>query len=118
MAELASVYPTAGGPYHWTSILAPQRYKRILVRRHPSSDSYHCPGLQHLDGVPFVGKLPFNGRAHQWVSAAYQGIGMVRTFRSAQMLALLILSKEVSEEYPRSNVAVREAPEALQCGGE
>lgn len=31
MAELASAYPTAGGPYHWTSILAPRKASRILV---------------------------------------------------------------------------------------
>lgn len=31
MAELASVYPTAGGPYHWTSILAPEKYNRVMV---------------------------------------------------------------------------------------
>lgn len=31
MAELSSVYPTSGGPYHWTSILAPERYHRFLV---------------------------------------------------------------------------------------
>lgn len=31
MAELASVYPTAGGPYHWTSVLAPEKSSRILV---------------------------------------------------------------------------------------
>ncbi|XEV01471.1 hypothetical protein FSHL1_006758 [Fusarium sambucinum] len=30
MAELSSVYPTAGGPYHWTSILAPVKANRIL----------------------------------------------------------------------------------------
>ncbi|RVX72561.1 hypothetical protein B0A52_03751 [Exophiala mesophila] len=30
MAELASVYPTAGGQYHWTSILTPARPARIL----------------------------------------------------------------------------------------
>ncbi|SCO08417.1 related to HNM1-Choline permease [Fusarium fujikuroi] len=28
LAELASVYPTAGGQYHFTSILAPERYNR------------------------------------------------------------------------------------------
>lgn len=33
MAELSSVYPTAGGPYHWTSILAPQRGNNVLVSR-------------------------------------------------------------------------------------
>lgn len=32
MAEIASVYPTAGGQYHWTSILAPERSSRVLVR--------------------------------------------------------------------------------------
>lgn len=31
LAELASVYPTAGGQYHWTSILAPKRVNRSLV---------------------------------------------------------------------------------------
>ncbi|KAI4599993.1 hypothetical protein KJ359_001094 [Pestalotiopsis sp. 9143b] len=32
LAELASVYPTAGGQYHWTSILAPKKLSRGLVR--------------------------------------------------------------------------------------
>jgi choline transport protein len=31
MAELANVYPTAGGQYHWTSILAPRRWSASLV---------------------------------------------------------------------------------------
>jgi amino acid transporter len=31
LAELASVYPTAGGQYHWTSILAPKSINRSLV---------------------------------------------------------------------------------------
>lgn len=31
MAEVASVYPTAGGQYHWTSILSPDRVSRELV---------------------------------------------------------------------------------------
>lgn len=31
LAELASVYPTAGGQYHWTSILAPKKVSRGLV---------------------------------------------------------------------------------------
>lgn len=30
LAELASVYPTAGGQYHWTSILAPKKQSRGL----------------------------------------------------------------------------------------
>jgi len=32
MAELASIYPTAGGQYHWTSILAPKKWSASLVR--------------------------------------------------------------------------------------
>jgi glycine/D-amino acid oxidase-like deaminating enzyme len=54
------------------------------------------------DANPFVGRLPFPNRTHQWVCAAYQGIGMVRAFRTAQMLALMILDEEVPEQYPRS----------------
>lgn len=34
MAEIASVYPTAGGQYHWTSILSPDRVSRGLVCHH------------------------------------------------------------------------------------
>jgi len=31
LAELAARYPTAGGQYHWTAILAPRKYARGLV---------------------------------------------------------------------------------------
>lgn len=31
LAELASVYPTAGGQYHFTSILAPKKLNRFLA---------------------------------------------------------------------------------------
>ncbi|KAF4972493.1 hypothetical protein FSARC_965 [Fusarium sarcochroum] len=37
MAELSSVYPTAGGPYHWTSILAPSKVNGFM--------SYTCAVL-------------------------------------------------------------------------
>jgi choline transport protein len=43
MAELASVYPTAGGQYHFTSILAPESIKRQL--------SYLCGLLAMLAWV-------------------------------------------------------------------
>jgi len=36
LAELSSVYPTAGGQYHWTSILSPRRYSRVLVSSKPT----------------------------------------------------------------------------------
>lgn len=54
------------------------------------------------DGNPFIGRLPFPGRQHQWICAAYSGIGMIRAFRSAQMLALLLLGDEASPICPPS----------------
>lgn len=60
------------------------------------------------DKSPYVGRLPFPGRSRQWVCGAYHGIGMTRAFRSAEMLALLLLGEEVPDEYPRS-VLVTEA---------
>lgn len=30
LAELASIAPTAGGQYHWTAMLAPERHKAFL----------------------------------------------------------------------------------------
>lgn len=54
------------------------------------------------DGNPFVGRLPFANRRNQWVCGAYQGIGMVRAFRTAQMLAMMILGEDVPAEYPQS----------------
>ncbi|KAK1535933.1 hypothetical protein CPAR01_09475 [Colletotrichum paranaense] len=54
MAEIASVYPTAGGQYHWTSILAPKRYSRGL--------SYCCGSINFLgwiaNGAGFIIQMP------------------------------------------------------------
>lgn len=54
------------------------------------------------DHNPFVGQIPLPGRRHQWVCGGYQGIGMVKAFRTAQMLALLLMEKDVPAEYPRT----------------
>ncbi|PGG99041.1 hypothetical protein GX51_06457 [Blastomyces parvus] len=43
MAELSSVYPTAGGQYHFTSILAPKKWRRGL--------SYTCGLLAMLSWI-------------------------------------------------------------------
>ncbi|KAF7718131.1 Amino acid transporter [Penicillium ucsense] len=43
MGELASVYPTAGGQYHWASILAPKRVSRGL--------SYVCGSLNIMGWI-------------------------------------------------------------------
>ncbi|OQU96981.1 hypothetical protein CLAIMM_02986 [Cladophialophora immunda] len=66
------------------------------------------------DGNPFVGHLPFQNRCHQWVCGGYQGIGMVRAFRSAQMLALLMLGEGVPEDYPRSMLLSEERVQKLK----
>ncbi|KAH7165667.1 amino acid/polyamine transporter I [Dactylonectria macrodidyma] len=43
MAEIASVYPTAGGQYHWTGILAPKKWSRGL--------SYCCGTINLLGWI-------------------------------------------------------------------
>lgn len=60
------------------------------------------------DANPFVGRLPFPNRRHQWVCGAYQGIGMVRAFRCAQMLVFLLLDEEVPSEFPRSQLVTKD----------
>lgn len=60
------------------------------------------------DGSPFVGRLPFPGRGRQWVCGAYHGVGMTKAFRSAEMLAYLILGEELPDEYPRSMMVTEE----------
>lgn len=42
LAELAARYTTAGGQYHWTALLAPERTKRGLVCRPYFSTSGYC----------------------------------------------------------------------------
>ncbi|WAO94392.1 FAD dependent oxidoreductase [Fusarium falciforme] len=54
------------------------------------------------DGNPFVGRLPFHNRTHQWVCASYHATGMIRAFKSAQLLAHLFFGEDVPEAYPRS----------------
>ena len=31
MAELAAIQPIAGAQYHWTDLLAPERYRRFIT---------------------------------------------------------------------------------------
>lgn len=54
------------------------------------------------DTMPFAGRIPFSGRYHQWVCGGYLGIGMVKAFRTAQMVALQILGEQIDDEYPKS----------------
>lgn len=66
------------------------------------------------DAAPFVGRLPFPGRHHQWVCGGYHGIGMVKAFRTAQMAALLILNEPLGDEYPRSTLVSDERIQTLK----
>lgn len=54
------------------------------------------------DGAPFVGRLPFPQYTHQWVCGGYHGIGMTKAFRTAEMMAFLLLDEQSPAEYPRS----------------
>lgn len=55
------------------------------------------------DTMPFVGSLErFAGRKHQWVCGGYHGIGMVKAWRSGEMMAALLLGEGVNDECPRS----------------
>lgn len=66
------------------------------------------------DANPFIGRMPSPNRRHQWVCGAYQGIGMVRAFRSAQMLAFMILGEEIPPEYPRSMLVTNQRLTGLE----
>ncbi|CAL5869936.1 uncharacterized protein PFLUO_LOCUS4169 [Penicillium psychrofluorescens] len=54
------------------------------------------------DGAPFAGRLPFSEHTHQWVCGGYHGIGMIKAFRMAEMVARMIVGEDVTGEYPRS----------------
>ncbi|KAL4910836.1 hypothetical protein BDW74DRAFT_172297 [Aspergillus multicolor] len=69
------------------------------------------------DGNQFVGRVPFPGYQRQWVAAGFQGIGMVRAFLSAEMLARLIGGEELEERYPRSLIAEEKRFGRLQGTG-
>ncbi|KAH6691610.1 FAD dependent oxidoreductase [Plectosphaerella plurivora] len=55
------------------------------------------------DSMPFVGSLRrFPGRQRQWACGGYHGIGMVKAWRSGELMAGMLLGKEIGEECPRS----------------
>ncbi|KAH7153268.1 FAD dependent oxidoreductase [Dactylonectria macrodidyma] len=66
------------------------------------------------DAMPFVGRLPFPGRSHQWVCGGYHGIGMIKAFRTGQMAALMILGEPLSDEYPRSMLVTEKRVRTLR----
>ncbi|KAK0638440.1 Gamma-glutamylputrescine oxidoreductase [Lasiodiplodia hormozganensis] len=63
------------------------------------------------DASPFIGPLPGGRRQRQrqWVCGAYNGVGMVRAFRAAEMVAgMLVDEEELADEYPRSMLVTEE----------
>ncbi|KAF5724195.1 HNM1-choline permease [Fusarium mundagurra] len=93
LAELASVYPTAGGQYHFTSILAPERYNRQF--------SYVCGMISTLSwtinaaSVALIGSqllvsFPqfFNGyEPERWhLFLIYQGLNLFSLFYNLFLL--------------------------------
>ncbi|KAF5536350.1 HNM1-choline permease [Fusarium mexicanum] len=93
LAELASVYPTAGGQYHFTSILAPEKYNRQF--------SYVCGMISTLSwtinaaSVALIGSqllvsFPqfFNGyEPERWhLFLIYQGLNLFSLFYNLFLL--------------------------------
>ena len=45
LSEMAARYPTAGGQYHWTAVIAPKSMSRVMVcTRHPFAILLTCIG--------------------------------------------------------------------------
>jgi glycine/D-amino acid oxidase-like deaminating enzyme len=55
------------------------------------------------DTMPFVGSLErFPGRQRQWVCGGYHGIGMVKAWRSGEIMAGMLLGEGIGDKCPRS----------------
>ncbi|KAL3472830.1 FAD dependent oxidoreductase [Aspergillus californicus] len=52
------------------------------------------------DGLPLIGRV--EGSSRQWVCGGYCGLGMIRAWRSAQLLAFLVCGQPVPGEFPTS----------------
>ncbi|CAG8190827.1 unnamed protein product [Penicillium olsonii] len=73
------------------------------------------------DGVPFAGRLPFEGRKHQWVCGAFHATGMIKAFRTSQGVAAMVLGERPSDDFPSSMLVteerIRNLQKSLQAGG-
>ncbi|KAL4907150.1 hypothetical protein BDW74DRAFT_189707 [Aspergillus multicolor] len=63
LGELASVYPTAGGQYHWTSILAPKRARRVMSYACGAANMFAwiaiCAGIAIIPAQLIIGIVIF-----------------------------------------------------------
>lgn len=66
------------------------------------------------DASPFIGPLP-GRRQRQWVCGAYHGIGMIKAFRAAEMVAGMVLGEELADEFPRSMLVTEERLRRLRA---
>lgn len=66
------------------------------------------------DGNPFVGRLPFANRKHQWICSSYHATGMVRAFKSAQVLAHLLFEEDIPETFPKSMLLTEDRLNSMQ----
>lgn len=60
------------------------------------------------DALPFIGRVPFPGRSHQFVCGAYHATGMIKAFRSAQTAASLLLDEALPRDFPNSLLLTEE----------
>lgn len=66
------------------------------------------------DAVPFAGRLPFPGRKHQWVCGGYHATGMIKAFRTAELVAGMVLGVPCDASYPRSLLVTDQRIQALR----
>lgn len=67
------------------------------------------------DALPFVGRLPFPGRTHQFVCGGYHATGMIKAFRTSQAAAGLLLGEELPGDFPTSLLITEERVRELRA---
>lgn len=76
-----------------------------------------------LDGIPLVGKLPQaaldrlsgSNSAAEWISAGYNGYGMVNAWLCGRATAEMILERDVSSWFPEQYLITTERMEELNA---
>ncbi|KAM0328641.1 hypothetical protein ACHAQA_005053 [Verticillium albo-atrum] len=68
------------------------------------------------DAMPFVGPLLASSpsRSHQWVCGGYHGIGMVKAWRTGEMISQMLLGEGIGNEFPQSMLVTDARMKALR----